>query len=273
MVFYERFGKGLPMVLFDGLACSGYVWNYLTVHFVPRFEVIHGHYPGHGLSGVPDRRADFSPARLADDAAAILSHAGVGPAILVGHSLGVQVALETWRRHPSRVRALVLLCGGPGKVVRFIDKTSPLRFVIPTLSIAEMFFPEIARKLLGGFSSRTAAWLATWSNEINRRLILKSDLEAYFKGIQTSDLGTVVRMARAADTHDATPYLPAVDVPTLVMGGKLDRFTPVNRMEEAAALIPGAELTVTRRGSHALPVEQPDFVNLRIERFLKDRVL
>jgi pimeloyl-ACP methyl ester carboxylesterase len=221
----------------------------------------------------PHRKANLSMGRLADDLAVVLSHAGVGPAIIIGHSLGVQAAIETWRRHPSAVSALILLCGVPGKTIQSIDKTSPLRFVIPSLYIAELVFPQIARSLLGGFSSRTAARLALWSNEINRRLILKSDLEAYFKGIQSSDLGTVVRMARFADAHDATPYLPLINVPTLIMGGRLDRFTPPRRMEEMAALIPGAELTITRRGSHALPVEQPDFVNLRIDRFLKDRGL
>lgn len=271
-VYYERFGQGPPMVLCDGLACDGFIWRYLILHFVNRFDLIHWHYPGHGRSDIPDIRADLSMAGLADDLALVLKHANVGPSVIVGHSLGVQVALETWRRYPEKVKALVLLCGTAGRLVTSIDRRSLLRFLLPCLYIAERFFPKAAADLFHKIPSGPLTKLTLWTREINARLIRSADLDAYFRGISSADFRTAVRMAGLATSHDATPYLHEIDVPVLVMGGRLDRLTPPRRLEEIAAALKRAELTLTRRGSHALPVEQPDFVNLRIQRFLEERV-
>jgi pimeloyl-ACP methyl ester carboxylesterase len=272
VVYYERFGQGPPMVLCDGLACNGFIWRYLTLNFVNRFDLIHWHYPGHGHSDIPRDDADLSMERLADDLALVLDHANAGPSVIIGHSLGVQAALETWRRHPEKVKALVLLCGTAGRLVTSIDRRSLLRFLLPFLYMAERVFPRAAADVFHKIPSGLLTKLTLWTREINARLIRSADLEAYFRGISSADFRTAVRMAGFATSHDATSYLPEIDVPVLVMGGRLDRLTPPSRLEEMAAALGHAELTLTRRGSHALPVEQPDFVNLRIQRFLEERV-
>src|SRR5262245_44034035 len=100
-LFYESWGArdGRPALAFcDGIGCDGYVWRYLREDFAQRFSV-HSHYRGHGRTPAP---ADPSRVRiidLADDLASVLDDAEVPRAVLVGHSMGVQVALETYRRH------------------------------------------------------------------------------------------------------------------------------------------------------------------------------
>jgi pimeloyl-ACP methyl ester carboxylesterase len=41
----------------------------------------------------------------------------------MGHSMGVQLALEFHRRHPERVQALVLVCGSPGHLLDIFHDT------------------------------------------------------------------------------------------------------------------------------------------------------
>jgi pimeloyl-ACP methyl ester carboxylesterase len=54
----------------------------------------------------------FSMATHTDDLVAVLDHAGVERATVVGHSMGAFVAVVTAHRHPGRVSRLVLVDGG-----------------------------------------------------------------------------------------------------------------------------------------------------------------
>jgi pimeloyl-ACP methyl ester carboxylesterase len=60
---------------------------------------------------------------------------------------------------------------------------------------------------------------------------------------------------------DYRPSLPAISVPTLVLVGDSDTFTPPDRAEEMAAAIPGARLVVVPECGHASTIEQPEAVN------------
>jgi pimeloyl-ACP methyl ester carboxylesterase len=53
---------------------------------------------------------------LADDAAALIAETAGGPAVVIGHSYGGFVAQELAIRHPSSVRALVLIDTTPGQL-------------------------------------------------------------------------------------------------------------------------------------------------------------
>ena len=66
--------------------------------------------------------------------------------------------------------------------------------------------------------------------------------------------------------------LPYVDVPTLVVGGEGDRFTPIWLSQRMAEFIPKAEYVYVPGGSHTAPLERPGLVNAAIDRFLRERV-
>jgi pimeloyl-ACP methyl ester carboxylesterase len=79
-------------------------------------------------------------------------------------------------------------------------------------------------------------------------------------------------MLGQAGEHSAEDLLGSIAVPTLVVAAERDTFTPPDIAEGMAAAIPNAELEMLRGGSHAAPVEQPLLVELRIEKFLAERV-
>jgi pimeloyl-ACP methyl ester carboxylesterase len=80
-------------------------------------------------------------------------------------------------------------------------------------------------------------------------------------------------MVRAAQEHDAGPLLSEIRAPTLVVAGERDLFTPRKLSLEMAQRIPSAELLEIPRGSHAALIEQPELINLRLEKFLRERVI
>jgi pimeloyl-ACP methyl ester carboxylesterase len=260
------------MLLCDGILCEGHIWKYLVPAFEADWECLHWHYPGHGRSDDPPPFSDLSPSRLADDAAAVLRHAEVLDTVVVGHSMGVQVALELWRRHRELVRALVLVCGSPGRIVESFHESAILGYAVPLLDVSSRFLPDATARVWRRLPSRWILWLAMHSREVNRRLISSADLGQYLGRLTRVDFRVGVRMLQAAGNHDASPFLPEIDVPTLVVAGVEDRFTPPERSRLMAADIPNAELLMAPGGTHSLPIEQPDLVNLRVRRFLEDRL-
>lgn len=269
LLYYEKQSHGKTIVLCDGLFCNGHVWKYFTPHFSNQYQLLHWHYPGHGESKSPRSTATLSITRLSHDLAAILKIEQLEKVVLVGHSLGVQVALETAYNYPKLVEALVLICGASGKTVRTFHDSLAMKQFLPFLSVGTRFIPRYFSKLWKLLPSKLIWELVAKSDEINKRLINMEDLSPYFKGLKQTDINVAIRILEQADEHDMQPLLSTMDVRTLVIAGKKDRFTPSYRSRQIADAMPNAEFLLSNQGTHSLPLEQPELVNLAVERFLE----
>jgi len=86
------------------------------------------------------------------------------------------------------------------------------------------------------------------------------------------DFGTYFKMMVLTNEHTAVPYLPEVDVPTLITAGTKDKMTPLKTAHLIVDTIPNAELFIVPNGTHYTIVEYPEIINLRLERFFRDHV-
>jgi pimeloyl-ACP methyl ester carboxylesterase len=75
-------------------------------------------------------------------------------------------------------------------------------------------------------------------------------------------------MLKNASEHTAYDHLPLVKVPTLIVAGTEDTFTPYWLSEEMHARIAGSELLTVPGGTHVAPIEHPELIALRLEKFL-----
>ncbi|SDK05699.1 alpha/beta fold hydrolase [Nonomuraea jiangxiensis] len=82
----------------------------LAVALAPRYRVIALEQRGHGHSDRGD--GDFSQDAYVADAAAFLRGLGLGPVVVLGHSMGGVTAFRLAARHPGLVRALIVEEGG-----------------------------------------------------------------------------------------------------------------------------------------------------------------
>jgi pimeloyl-ACP methyl ester carboxylesterase len=135
-IFYEVFEPptettAAPVVLTDGIGCDGYVWKYLRRDLCGARRVLHWHYRGHGRTPLPRDQRRIGMPDLADDLAAILADCGIDSAVLCGHSMGVQVVLETYRRHPDAVSGLILVCGAPENPLRTFRGQGTAELLLP----------------------------------------------------------------------------------------------------------------------------------------------
>jgi pimeloyl-ACP methyl ester carboxylesterase len=69
---------------------------------------------------------------------------------------------------------------------------------------------------------------------------------------------------------DARPQLPAIRVPTLVMGGELDEITPPAVLRELATGISGARLQLLPGAAHVSNLEADAAFNTALHSFLGD---
>ena len=260
-------------VMCDGIGCDGYVWKYLRPHLADTHPTIHWHYRGHGRTPPPRDPSRLAIADLADDLACVLDDADVDKAILFGHSMGVQVVLETYRRHRDRVRAIVLLCGAPGNPLRTFKGRSTLDQLLPAVRYTVDRAPGLFRRMSKALLPTRLAFSVAARMEVNADLIDEQDFMPYLHGLSRIDPTLFLAMLAEAGRHSASDFLHEIDVPALVIAGGRDGFTPPELSLEMSQTIPGAELLMIEDGSHTAPIERPDEVNAAVTQFIERRVM
>jgi pimeloyl-ACP methyl ester carboxylesterase len=229
-------------------------------------------YRGHGRTPLPLDPRRIAIPDLADDLAGVIEAAHTGAAVLIGHSMGVQVALETFRRHHDRVAGLVLVCGSYGTPLRTFRGTRALETALPFLHLLAHTVPRVTRLGWRALIPTDLAFVVAKTVEINPDLVRREDFFPYLEGMARVDPLLFLEMLACAGRHSAREILPQIDVPTLVIAGDRDGFTPVGLSRTMAEAIPGAELLVVEGGSHTTPLERPELVRERVLAFLAGRV-
>ena len=132
----------IRVALCDGISCDGYIWRYLLPVLERDFDILHLNYRGHGRSGLPREPHRVTLPDLAHDLAWVMDELGIPDAALIGHSMGVQVALETAARYPHKVSGLVLCCGSYGRVLDTFRHTDLGARLLPVLDAVTVTWRE-----------------------------------------------------------------------------------------------------------------------------------
>lgn len=258
----------LTALLCDGIVCDGFIYKYLWDDLAPWCSVAHWNYRGHGRSASPVDPQAIEVVDHARDLDAVRRHLDDPPVVLIGHSFGCQVALEAYRYRPERIQGLVLLCGGCGEVTRTFRGSDLLDNVLPDLIRFVEQYPVVARALWSRVPPRIAFRLATAVGDLDARAVQLSDLEPYFQHATHVDFEMFLRMLQSAGRHSAQDLLEHVRVPTLVVAGERDTFTPSAVSCALAQAIPGGELLLLPDATHVAPLEHRESLALRIHKFL-----
>jgi pimeloyl-ACP methyl ester carboxylesterase len=248
-------GSGPPIVLVPGYAVDATGWRRQVDALADRFTVVTFDHAGVGSSR---SLGDASPAiaDLAADADALLRELGLGPAIVVGASMGAAVALELVLRRPEAVRALVL-------VTPIVERDARCEAVLR--SWRDHDAPESDARIRA-----MLPWL------LGRALLAHAGRrEAAAAALRSMAKATPPKtLARHADAllvwlGTRTDALPAIDVPTLVVAGSDDILTPPPHAERLARMLPLARLEIVPEAGHAVMIEQAGILNALIAEFAR----
>ncbi|ABG03489.1 alpha/beta hydrolase fold [Rubrobacter xylanophilus DSM 9941] len=100
-----------PVLCLHGITAQHRAFNFLARCLDGRRPLAGMDLRGRGNSGKPPAGC-YGLGAHAGDVVRVLDHLGLREATIAGHSMGAFVGLEVARRHPERVRALILLDGG-----------------------------------------------------------------------------------------------------------------------------------------------------------------
>jgi pimeloyl-ACP methyl ester carboxylesterase len=268
-IHWSAVGRGEPaLVLCDGIGCDGFAWKYVVRDFASSHRIVRWHYRGHGKSEIPKDRSRVGFDDICGDLKAVLQGAGVRQAVLMGHSMGVQVALEYHRRHPRDVLGLVLICGSHGLPLDTFHDSTVLKRVFPALLAAAGRWPEAMQLIWRLAVPSEFAYQVATHVEVNGKLVHRPDFEPYFRHLASMDVRVFLGMLKQASEHTAYDHLAQIDVPTLVVAGTEDTFTPYWLSEEMHDRIPDADMLTVPGGTHVAPIEHPELIALRLDKWL-----
>ena len=225
---------GGPVVVFaNSLGTDLRLWDALLPHLSPGLRVVRFDTPGHGLSALDPAMTIASVAR---DVVAVLDHLGIGPAVMVGLSMGGLIAQQIAAARPDRIAALVI--SNSAARIGTADTWAARIDAVRGQGLASIAGPVLERWFAPAF--RATPDLALW-----RAMLTRTDPAGY------------IAACTALAAADLTAQTATLRLPTLCIAGALDGSTPPDLVRATAALIPGAAFQVIDGVGHLPCVETP----------------
>jgi 3-oxoadipate enol-lactonase len=236
---WEERGDGVPVLFVHGFPHDHSLWDAQIAALAQRARCIAPDLRGFGRSEVAP---PFSMDRWADDLAALLDARAVERAVVCGLSMGGYIAFAFWRRHPGRVRALVLAdtrAGADDEAAR------AKRREMIALARAEGA-GAVAERLMPGMIGKTTRERSPERVTAMRAMLERAPVE-----------GIVGALEAMIARPDSTETLATIDVPTLVVVGDEDALTPPAEARAMQERIAGSRLEVIAGAGHASAFERP----------------
>jgi pimeloyl-ACP methyl ester carboxylesterase len=245
-------GQGPALVLLHAFPLNASMWSAQREALGGSFRVICPDQRGFG--GTQLGHDEPSLDEVADDVAAMLDARKVDTCVLGGLSMGGYVAMAFLRRHPERVRALVLAdtkaaADAPAAVA------NRLRIAEAVLAAgdAAVLVEEVLPTLVGDTTKE-------------RRALVYGRVKALVERAPAYAVAWAQRaMAARPDSFDT---LRGTNVPALVVWGEEDTLSPRAEAEAMAEALPDARLVTIPGSGHLTAVEAPEEFNAAVAEFL-----
>lgn len=205
------------------------------------FKVSLPHLPGFGSTEPPDKTWSVS------DYARWVKERVSKEYFLIGHSFGGRIAIKLASQNSKGLKGLVLINSAGIKprntlkrfVFLLLAKIGKMFFIIPPFS----FFKNFARKIL-------------------YKLARERD---YYQAV-----GVMKKTLKKVISEDLKSDLKKIKVPTLILWGEKDSFTPLDDGRLMNQLIPNSSFLVFPDVGHDLPFSLPEKVAWSIINFVKE---
>ena len=260
-----------PVVLIHGTSASLHTWQGWAEALRSQRRVIRFDLPGMGLTGPwsVDPAAsvastsgyasdDYRTTTLTRFTRDVLDHLKVSRAVVVGNSLGGEIAWRLAALEPQRVSALVLVdASGPA----FTPQSVPLGFAMARLPGMEWVAPY----LLG-----RSVVHASVTNVYGRADRVRRDtVDRYHElSLRSGNRRALVLRLRQMQLGQDLALLNQLTQPTLILWGRQDRLIPVEVAGEFTSRITGARLIAYDDLGHVPHEEDPERTVRDVQQFL-----
>jgi pimeloyl-ACP methyl ester carboxylesterase len=268
-IYFESRGRGTPIVFVYGIACLINHWHFQLEYFSKSARTLVIDFRGHHKTSKPMSSEMLTIEALGRDLKALLTHLKIDRAHFVGHSFGAQVLLSAYQNDPDMFESMTFINGFASNPIKEMFGLGIVEKVYDFVSTKYQENPILWTSLWKmGVESPFAVPFSSLAGGFNLKLTSLKDIQVYAKGVANMDLEVFLAFFKQLMDYDGRPVLKDISCPVLVISGENDRVTPVRFQKEMADLIPHSEFLVVPYGSHCTQLDFPDYVNLRIEKFL-----
>lgn len=241
---YSVSGEGKALVLLHGWGGSSKSLEGLQeLLAADGFKVYNIDLPGFGTSETPEQ-----PMNLADYVESlriVFAELKLEKPVIVGHSFGGKVAIAYTAKYQDKVAALVLVNSSGINPKNELKKSAYLLpskifgklFELPLLNIIKPLVRKLYYKLIVGETD----YLQAGAMQETLKLVVNEHLD--------SEISTL-------------------KLPTLIIWGEQDTYTPLWQGKEMSRLMPSARFEVVQGATHGLPLKQPEVVADLILRYI-----
>lgn len=264
----------IDILLCDGIGCEGFIWTYLMPKLLKFSNVIHPHMRGHGQSETPANLEHLTMRDFAQDLHAVLTQLieNNRPLVILGHSMGVQVALEFIKQYPQYSAAAVLICGSFEYPATSVHRSDNLARALPLLKKLAKSSSSPLGHIWKTALKLPLAYTVAKLTETHPDRTDRDIFQPYLAHLADMNLDVFFRTLDFANQHSARGYLPEISMPVLVIAGEDDRMTPPRLAGELAALLPNAQYLGVTDATHIAPIEFPNEMNPVILTFIKNEM-
>ncbi len=253
-LYYEDWGKGKPVLLLHGRGLSHEVWQNQVHALQDEFRLITLDLRGHGDS--EKVAGPYTHDAYAADIKNVILRLKLRNLCLVGWSTGSLIILNYTKKYglQPRVKAIALT-GTTSSFKRNGD--------LPKSDV----LAKHAKPLEENFTEALWKFVSEMFHNPKRPM-----LDWLFHIYLKTPLTVLLKTLRANLDGDYRSVLSKIDVPTLILQGKHDPFTPFEGARYMAKNIPNARLVAFSRTAHPPHLEEPRKFNLELRRFLRDNL-
>ncbi len=245
----EERGAGPALLMLHGHPFDRSMWGPQLDGLSTDFRVVAPDLPGYGAS--PAGSDPMTMRAFADAAVEVLDVLALDTAVAVGLSMGGLVAMELGLHHPDRIAGLVLAATTAAPVTdqerdrrRTAAALAEERGMLPVAAamVADLFGPEAGR---------------------DRDLVLR-----VFAMMLAAPPGGVAAALRGR--LERPPYeqlLGSLPMPTLVVAGEHDAYSPEPVIQQLLAALPAPEVVQMHHSGHLPNLEEPQGFNEAVRDF------
>lgn len=249
-VGYDDIGRGAPVVFLHAFPLDRTMWAAQTSALAAQRRCIAIDARGFGESSAI---SPFTMDRYADDVVGVLDAVQVDRATVVGLSMGGYVAFALWRRHPTRVRGLVL-----ADTRATADAPDGRTRRQELIELARTAGPDaVAERQIVGLLGKTTRERRVDIVETVRGTMRRATVDAIVGALEAM-----------LERPDSTPTLKTISVPTLLIAGDEDVITPPKEARAMHEAIAGSRLEVLAGAGHLSSMERPAAFNAVLTEFL-----
>lgn len=253
-IHYTDEGEGRPIVFIHGWCMSGRVWRFQAEGLSPRFRVVAPDLRGHGRS--TDGRLSLDS--CVSDLERLFDRLSLSGALLVGWSMGSQIALAAVPKLRQQLSGLLLVGGTP----RF-TASDGYPHGVPATETRGMGI-RVKRdfmKTMGEFFKSMFAE-GEPDHDTYQRIVKEIVIPAKLPEPRTALEG--LDILASADVREG---LSQIDLPVLLVHGTDDAICPPGASQFMAGRIPAARLRLLQGVGHAPFLSRPMEFNQLVEEF------